>query len=65
MIGGPLLERLDRGESPACRRRVDELEAARDLLLELGVEPRITVASAAVLAELAATARRTGGGCAS
>ncbi len=36
-------------------RRVDEMEAARDLLLELGVEPRIATASAALLAELAAS----------
>ena len=34
-------------------RRVDEMEAARDLLLELGVEPRIATASVALLAELA------------
>ena len=34
-------------------RRIDELEAARELMLELGVEPRIAAASAAVLAELA------------
>jgi hypothetical protein len=31
------------------------MEAARELLLELGVEPRITAASASVLAELAAS----------
>ena len=38
-------------------RRVDEMEAARDLLLELGVEPRVADASAAPLADLAAVAR--------
>jgi hypothetical protein len=32
---------------------VDELEAARELLLELGIEPRIATASTALLAELA------------
>jgi hypothetical protein len=31
------------------------MEAARELLLELGIEPRIVGASAAVLAELAAS----------
>jgi hypothetical protein len=31
------------------------MEAARELLLELGVEPRMTAASASVLAELAAS----------
>jgi hypothetical protein len=36
-------------------RRVDELEAACELLLELGVEPRIAAASASVLADLAAS----------
>ena len=39
-------------------RRVDEMEAARDLLLELGVEPRIATASAALLAELATIEER-------
>jgi hypothetical protein len=33
------------------------MEAARELLLELGVEPRIAAASASVLAELAASGR--------
>jgi hypothetical protein len=36
-------------------RRLDEMEVARELLLELGIEPRIAAASAAVLAELAAS----------
>ena len=34
-------------------RRVEEMEAARELLLELGVEPRVATASASVLAEIA------------
>ncbi|PWU24638.1 MAG: NAD(P)-dependent oxidoreductase [Candidatus Rokuibacteriota bacterium] len=59
VIGEPLLERLLEGSRRHATRRVDELEAARDLLLELGVEPRITDASAALLAELAAD--RVGG----
>ncbi len=56
VIGGPLLERLIEGSRRHAVRRVDELHAARDLLLELGVEPRVTVASTAVLGELASTA---------
>jgi 3-hydroxyisobutyrate dehydrogenase-like beta-hydroxyacid dehydrogenase len=53
VIGEPLFERLVDGSRRHAVRRVDELEAARDLLRELGVEPRITAASAAVLAGLA------------
>ena len=53
MIGRPLLERLLEGSARHAARRVDELEAVRELLLELGIEPRITDASAALLAELA------------
>jgi hypothetical protein len=36
------------------------MEAARELLLELGVEPRIATASASVLAELAAAGHENG-----
>jgi 3-hydroxyisobutyrate dehydrogenase-like beta-hydroxyacid dehydrogenase len=54
IVGEPLLERLVEGSRRHAARRVDELEAARELLLELGVEPRIAAASASVLAELAA-----------
>ena len=54
VIGEPLLERLVEGSRRHAVRRVDEMDAARELLLELGVEPRIAAASAAVLAELAA-----------
>ncbi len=54
VIGEPLLERLVEGSRRHAVRRTDEMEAARELLLELGVEPRIAAASAAVLAELAA-----------
>jgi 3-hydroxyisobutyrate dehydrogenase-like beta-hydroxyacid dehydrogenase len=53
VIGEPLLERLVDGSRRHAARRVDEMEAARELLLELGVEPRIAGASALVLAELA------------
>jgi 3-hydroxyisobutyrate dehydrogenase-like beta-hydroxyacid dehydrogenase len=54
VVGEPLLERLVEGSRRHAARRVDEMGAARELLLELGVEPRIAGASAAVLAELAA-----------
>jgi hypothetical protein len=53
VIGRPLLERLLEGSRQHAARRVDEMEAACNLLLELGVEPRVAAASAALLAELA------------
>ena len=52
-IGEPFLERLVDGSARHAVRRIDEMEAARDLLLELGVEPRIASASASLLTELA------------
>jgi 3-hydroxyisobutyrate dehydrogenase-like beta-hydroxyacid dehydrogenase len=52
VIGRPLLERLLEGSTRHAARRVEEMVAARELLLELGVEPRMTDASAALLAEL-------------
>lgn len=55
VIGEPLLERLLEGSRRHAARRTDEMEAARDLLVRFGVEPRIAAASAAVLAGLAAT----------
>lgn len=58
VIGRPLLERLLEGSRRHAARRVDEMEAARDLLLELGIEPRIAAASASLLSELAAVPRR-------
>jgi 3-hydroxyisobutyrate dehydrogenase-like beta-hydroxyacid dehydrogenase len=57
VLGEPLLERLLDGSRTHAVRRVDEMEAARDLLLELGIEPRITAATAALLAGLAAAPR--------
>jgi 3-hydroxyisobutyrate dehydrogenase-like beta-hydroxyacid dehydrogenase len=56
VIGEDLLRRLVEGSRAHAARRVDEMEAASDLLVELGVEPRIAAASAAVLAQLAAEA---------
>ena len=46
VIGEPLLERLVDGSRRHAARRVDEMEAARELLLELGIEPHIAGASA-------------------
>lgn len=56
VIGEPLLERLLEGSRTHAARRTDEMEAARSLLVELGVDPHVTAASAAVLASLAAEA---------
>jgi 3-hydroxyisobutyrate dehydrogenase-like beta-hydroxyacid dehydrogenase len=53
VIGEPFLDRLLEGSRKHAARRVDEMEAARELLEELGVEPRIARASAALLAGLA------------
>ena len=53
LIGRQFLERALEGSRKHAARRVDEMEAARDLLLELGVEPLVATASAAQLAELA------------
>ena len=41
VIGEPFLERLLEGSRQHAARRVDEMEAACELLVELGVEPRI------------------------
>jgi len=57
VIGEPFLERLLEGSRTHAARRTDEMEAARDLLLELGVEPRIATATAAVLADLTGAPR--------
>ena len=57
MIGRPFLARALESSRTHAARRVDEMEAAHNLLIELGVEPRIASASAAQLAELAAQAR--------
>ena len=58
LVGLPLFERALEGSRKHAARRVDEMAAARDLLVELGVEPRIASASAEQLAELAAHERR-------
>jgi 3-hydroxyisobutyrate dehydrogenase-like beta-hydroxyacid dehydrogenase len=57
VIGEPLRDRLVEGSRRHAVRRAEEMEAARELLGELGVEPRIASASAALLAEMAAASR--------
>jgi 3-hydroxyisobutyrate dehydrogenase-like beta-hydroxyacid dehydrogenase len=57
VIGRPMLDRVLEGSRQHAARRVDEMEAARELLRELGVEPRIAAASAALLADLAEDAK--------
>jgi len=52
VIGRPLLDRLLEGSERHATRRVDEMDAAAELLRELGIEPRIAKASAALLADL-------------
>lgn len=54
VLGEPLLLRLLDGSRRHAARRADEMAAARDLLLALGIEPRIAAASASLLADLAA-----------
>ena len=49
VIGAELLERLLEGSRVHAARRVEEMEAACELLASLGVEPRIAGASADVL----------------
>ena len=56
VIGTELLQRLVDGSRAHAVRRFDEMEAASELLVELGVDPQIARASAAVLARLAAEA---------
>ena len=57
VIGGELLRRLVSGSRAHAVRRVDEMQAASELLVELGVDPQIARASAAVLARIAAEPR--------
>jgi len=50
-IGAPLLDRLVEGSRLHARRRVHEMEAACELLADLGVEPRVAAAARASLEE--------------
>ncbi len=52
VLGEPLLDRLLEGSRTHAERRVDEMEAACELLRALGIEPRIAAASASLLASL-------------
>jgi 3-hydroxyisobutyrate dehydrogenase-like beta-hydroxyacid dehydrogenase len=52
VIDESFLDRLLEGSRRHAARRVDEMEAAQALLVELGIEPRIAAASAALLADL-------------
>ncbi len=53
VVGEPLLERLLEGSRVHAARRVEEMEAATALLRDLGIEPHVAAASAAVLSDLA------------
>ena len=52
VIGEPLLERLLSGTRTHAVRRVDEMRAAAAYLEELGVEPRVASAAAAMFEQL-------------
>ena len=52
VIGEQLLERLLTGSRTHAARRVDEMRAAAAFLEELGVEPRIASATAAVIEQV-------------
>jgi 3-hydroxyisobutyrate dehydrogenase-like beta-hydroxyacid dehydrogenase len=52
VLGEPLLDRLLTGSRAHAARRVDEMRAAAAYVRQLGVEPRISAASAAWLEQL-------------
>jgi 3-hydroxyisobutyrate dehydrogenase-like beta-hydroxyacid dehydrogenase len=56
--GEPLLTRLLDGSRRHAARRVDEMQAACEVLRELGVEPRVAGSAVAWLEALEAEARR-------
>jgi 3-hydroxyisobutyrate dehydrogenase-like beta-hydroxyacid dehydrogenase len=53
VIGASLLERLVEGSRTHATRRVEEMDAATELLVSLGVEPHVATASRALLVKLA------------
>ena len=59
VIGAPLLDRLLDGSRVHAVRRIEEMEAACELLRALGVEPRVAAAAAGVLRQLEAEERRS------
>ena len=58
VIGEPLLDRLVAGTVTHARRRLDEMEATVAYLEELGVEPRVSRATADLLESLVKGAHR-------
>jgi 3-hydroxyisobutyrate dehydrogenase-like beta-hydroxyacid dehydrogenase len=60
VVDEQLLTRLVEGSSKHAVRRIDEMEAAAELLEELGVVPRVAEAARAWLEELAAEGARVG-----
>jgi 3-hydroxyisobutyrate dehydrogenase-like beta-hydroxyacid dehydrogenase len=52
VIGEPFRDRLVEGSRRHAARRTDEMEAARELLVRLGVEPRVADASGSLLRSL-------------
>jgi len=52
VIGAPLLDRLLDGSRVHAVRRIEEMEAACELLRALGVEPRVAAAAVGVLQQL-------------
>ena len=53
VLGEPLLDRFVEGSRIHAVRRIEEMEAAAELLRELGIEPRVAEAAAGVLRRLA------------
>jgi 3-hydroxyisobutyrate dehydrogenase-like beta-hydroxyacid dehydrogenase len=53
VLEGPLVDRFVEGSRVHAKRRIEEMEAAAELLRELGVEPRVAEAAAGVLRQLA------------
>jgi 3-hydroxyisobutyrate dehydrogenase-like beta-hydroxyacid dehydrogenase len=49
----PMLKRLTLDTAPHARRRIDEMEAARELLIDLGISPTMTTATITHLRSLA------------
>jgi 3-hydroxyisobutyrate dehydrogenase-like beta-hydroxyacid dehydrogenase len=58
--GAPMIERLLEGSRRHAARRGVEMEAACELLADLGIEPRVAASARAWLAELEAEARDGG-----
>jgi 3-hydroxyisobutyrate dehydrogenase-like beta-hydroxyacid dehydrogenase len=52
IVGEEYFERIVEGSRKHAARRVDEMDAAAALLIELGVEPRVANASSSILTEL-------------